>query len=548
MSFTQVFGGVQVSPSQLSYQALALTVDVTLSWPFETNQPAPYAATKVTVTSAGAGLSVTMPDATLVSPGQDCLVSNQSANAVTIKDNAGGTIGAVAAGQSWLFWLSDTTTAAGSWESIQYGAGVSSTSAASLAGNGLVALSTLLNTAFDVNAINANYTAGINDRATLINSTGGALTLAFDAAGTLGGNWFCVVRNSGSGALTLDPNGSETIDGQSSKTLNVGESCFIICDGSNLFSVGYGRSVTNTVTAVNVAAPSSGTQVLTSTDVAAQIQNFSGTISGNVIFEYGTAPGFWFISNNITLAGFTATWRVNSGDAGITSANVPAGTRAILVSNGTNMFLAISTTSGTVTSVATGVGLTGGPITGSGTISMANTAVTPGAYRMSNMTVDAQGRLTVASNASPAVTVVGNLVTWNDVTGTLVADAGFLATDVVRVTLAQSMTGAKRGTPSTVAYAANVAFDLAVANNFAITLTGNVAFDNPTNQVAGQSGVIRIVQDGTGGRTASFGMNWQFSSGNAPVLSTAANAVDLLVYYVEASGRVSAALLSNMTR
>jgi len=58
---------------------------------------------------------------------------------------------------------------------------------------------------------------------------------------------------------------------------------------------------------------------------------------------------------------------------------------------------------GTVTSVNTGTGLTGGPITGSGTVSIADTTVTPGAYTRANITVDQQGRLTAAASAAAIV-------------------------------------------------------------------------------------------------------------------------------------------------
>jgi len=57
-----------------------------------------------------------------------------------------------------------------------------------------------------------------------------------------------------------------------------------------------------------------------------------------------------------------------------------------------------------VTSVATGTGLTGGPITSTGTISIASTGVSAGSYTAANITVNAQGQITTASSNSSLVT------------------------------------------------------------------------------------------------------------------------------------------------
>ena len=91
--------------------------------------------------------------------------------------------------------------------------------------------------------------------------------------------------------------------------------------------------------------------------------------------------------------------------------------------------------------------------------------------------------------------------------------------------------------------AATIAVDFATFINAVVTLGGNRAMGNPTNEKVGQSGYIRIVQDGTGTRTLSYGTDWEFAGGVAPVLSTPAASQDLLFYQIVATNRIFASLV-----
>ena len=86
----------------------------------------------------------------------------------------------------------------------------------------------------------------------------------------------------------------------------------------------------------------------------------------------------------------------------------------------------------------------------------------------------------------------------------------------------------------------SIAVDFNAGQNFAVQLAGNRTLENPTNCVAGQTGSILIIQDGTGGRTLSYGGNWKFPAGTAPTLSTAISAVDRVDYIVYTSTAVQA--------
>jgi hypothetical protein len=130
--------------------------------------------------------------------------------------------------------------------------------------------------------------------------------------------------------------------------------------------------------------------------------------------------------------------------------------------------------------------------------------------------------------------------------GTSAITTATAGTDYPGLATAQSFTAAQRGSISALTDGSTVTPDFAVANNFSLAIGGNRTLANPSNLTAGQSGAIVITQDGTGSRTLAYGSYFKFSGGTAPTLTTTASAVDVLVYFVESSTRITAKLLSDV--
>jgi len=84
----------------------------------------------------------------------------------------------------------------------------------------------------------------------------------------------------------------------------------------------------------------------------------------------------------------------------------------------------------------------------------------------------------------------------------------------------------------------SITLDFDTYQNFVLTATGNVTLANPTTESVGQSGLITLIQDGTGSRTLSTGSQFEWPAGTAGTISTAANAIDIIPYFVDAADSI----------
>jgi hypothetical protein len=121
------------------------------------------------------------------------------------------------------------------------------------------------------------------------------------------------------------------------------------------------------------------------------------------------------------------------------------------------------------------------------------------------------------------------------------ADADTAKTDVVQ-TFSVAQRGAVTDHGSLIA---NTAFrqDFSLSNHFKMTLAGNITLNNPTNQVAGQSGAMEIINGGS--YTVSFGSDFDFAAGTAPTIT--ASGTDVLSYYVSSANNIVVDVIQNLS-
>jgi hypothetical protein len=348
IAYVNPLTGQTINPSQVGYESLTIGADTFLEWPINGNYSPNVVASIIQVTATTTGLSLIMPSALQVSTGESVLIQNIGSNPFTVTNNSGGTIISIASGIAQYIFLTSNSTNAGTWSTVTFGAGTSSANASTLAGYGLQAINTTLNQAYVATNVYSNLLVNATYRAQLLIWQGGVGTFTFPTSASIGNNWFCMVRNGGSGTLTLTPSGSDTIDGNSSEQLQPTESLVIVSNGSSGYNTfGYGRS-NNFVYTQLAKTVTTGTYTLSAVEYANVVQEYIGALTGNVTIVLPSTVQIYYL-NNLTSGSYTLTFKTSA--VGGATVVVPQGQTISVICDGTNVYNANTVISGSIASL-----------------------------------------------------------------------------------------------------------------------------------------------------------------------------------------------------
>jgi hypothetical protein len=314
-------------------------------------------------------LSIFLPDAQKSGVGNTILFNNQGANTFIVKDATGTQVVSIDTGTVWQVYLTNNTTEAGLWESLEFGATVSEANASALAGTGIVAVGTLLSQSVPITQFNSDYTAGNTDRAKMYIWTGsGSGNLTLPSAPTVGNNWFMYLRNAGGGQVTVTPSGTATIDGLATKDYQPTESSVIISDGTDYYTLGFGQASVFVFDYTVIDVAGSGNYTLTGSELNRIVYKFTGLLTGDRdVIVPDTVQQYWI--DNSTTGAYLLTVRTSAG----TGILVEQGSRGIYYCDGSDVVDADTTTASYPISVAQGG--TGATTAGGALINLGGTAV-----------------------------------------------------------------------------------------------------------------------------------------------------------------------------
>ena len=339
-SYVNPFTGQTVQPSQVGYEQLTITADTTLEWPVNGNTDS-VVANIIEVTASVASLKLYMPAATQVSTGQSALIRNIGANSFTVVKSDGSTIVSISSGIAQYIYVTDNTTIPGTWSTVTFGAGTSSANAATLAGYGLKAISTTLNQAYDLSVYTSNATLGSANRASFA-------------------VWEAMIRNNGTGILTITCDGSDTIDNNVSQQLQLNESFVVVSNGTDGYnSFGYGQSASFFYTILSKVLTGLGATVtLTTAEAANIIQEYSGVLSSNVNVIFPSTVQLYTVTN-LTTGAYSLTFRTAA--VGGSTVTIPQAQTLILICDGTNVYNANSATVSSLAALTLNAGTAAAP-------------------------------------------------------------------------------------------------------------------------------------------------------------------------------------------
>lgn len=342
-TYTSPFTGNVIQPTDVSYAGVVLTGTLQLYWPQYVNADEQVAA-RIMDIQATSGSILVLPDATQASVGQDILIRNTGANAFTVQRFGGTGSFTVAAGASQYTYITNNTTQAGVWAVLAFGTGTSTADAATLAGNSTAALLGKLEASFVTNEYASVPTLNETSRGSCYVWTGGAGTWTLPAVAGLDTGWFILVRNNGTGALTLATSAvGSTIDSLSSITLPLGDSCFVCVNRDpakqDFFTVGRGRpnSLTFSSATYDVDTVSGSTLALiTNTPIIQRYTALSGSRTTSLLVQLPAVTQVYYILNDTNQSGYNINLQVQGSSQSPYS--LSANTQAIVLSDGTNIY------------------------------------------------------------------------------------------------------------------------------------------------------------------------------------------------------------------